>query len=289
MGIRQHMSGSEYERLMGRPLIRFSLALGPGMLEGRAVLVTGAGGSIGSEVCRMVAKLGLRCRLILVDNSEFNLQAIDAEMGLAGVDRIALFADIRHASDLRPIFRRHHPEFVIHAAALKHVSVCENNITEAVLTNVLGTKTLLDAIGESGVGQALFLSTDKAVNPSTVLGATKGLAEKLWLQAGYPVARLVNVLGSSGSVLPIFRKQAIAREPMTLSGQSMRRYFMAPEEAASALLAALTELSGPEIAIPDVGSPVWISDLARRVAAEAGVTPMLRFVAAGRPRRKPSS
>jgi FlaA1/EpsC-like NDP-sugar epimerase len=247
-------------------------------LHDQVVLVTGAAGSIGSEICRQV--LAFRPgQLILLDHSENGLFFLERELrALAGkTDVVPSVGSITDASRLRTIFARHQPEVVFHAAAHKHVPMMEANPGEAVKNNVFGTRTLVDVAIESGVEAFVMISTDKAVNPSCVMGACKRLAE-MYIQtlSDQTTARLVtvrfgNVLGSSGSVVPLFKEQIRQGGPVTVTHPEMTRYFMLIPEAAQLVLEAGTLGRGGEIFVLDMGEPVKIPDLARDLIRLSGL------------------
>lgn len=261
------------------------------LLKDRRVLVTGAGGSIGSELCRQI----LRCapsELILLghgENSVFQIQqellqyqaAYQNHHGSANSDisipKLRPFiADLRHPSRLRFAFEEYQPEIVFHAAAHKHVPLMENNAPEAVTNNVLGTKALTDLAVEFGVQHFVMISTDKAVNPTNVMGASKRIAEMIVLKAaqtsGLPfvVVRFGNVLGSRGSVIPTFKRQIAAGGPVTVTHPDICRYFMTIPEAVQLVLQAVVMSPGGEILMLNMGEPVKIVDLAKDLICLSG-------------------
>ncbi len=267
------------------------------LVAGRRVLVTGAGGSIGSELCRQVASLE-PSRLVLLDQGEYALWQIDrelAEEGTPGVAREAVVADTRDASRLADVFARHRPELVFHAAALKHVPIVEENPGEGLLTNAVGTRNVADAARVHGASVMVLISTDKAVNPSSLMGASKRLAE-MYCQGLHAEAthgaggtrfitvRFGNVLGSTGSVVPAFRRQLERGGPLTVTHPDVERYFMTVSEAVGLVLQASvvgesieTEearlLAEGGIFVLDMGSPLRIDDLARQMIRLAGLKP----------------
>jgi O-antigen biosynthesis protein WbqV len=282
------------ERIAARqPVSLPEPALGD-LIRGRRVLVTGAGGSIGSELVRQVAALG-PAELVLFDRSEYGLYAIDQEIrGLAvrsGVGTRAVIGDIRDARRLRRLFAAMRPEIVFHAAALKHVPLCEQNLIETVLNNVQGTRNVADATVACGALAMVQISTDKAVNPTNVMGASKRVAELYcqsldWAMAKtgfastrFMITRFGNVLGSSGSVVPLFRRQVAEGGPVTVTHPEITRYFMSIDEAVGLVLRASAAGLEPDfphrgcIFVLDMGEPLRIVDVARRVIRLAGLDP----------------
>lgn len=268
-------------------LPRQPIALDPdpvrALVEGRRVLVTGAGGSIGSEIARQLIALGC-AELTLIDHSEYLLFEIDRELSrsAAPARRRAVLANIRNRERIGAVFAAARPEIVFHAAALKHVGLVENNPSEGVLTNVLGTRNVLEAAVAAGAAQFVLISTDKAADPSNVMGATKRTAEALLeLHAGADTrlcaVRFGNVLGSAGSVVPIFRDQIARGGPVTVTHPQVDRFFMTIPEAVQLVLhsAALTARGpvGLRKFLLEMGEPVRIVDLARQMIRLAGRTP----------------
>ena len=248
------------------------------LVRGATVLVTGAGGSIGSEICRQVANIGAR-ELILVGHGENSLFDIHNELRDARplVELVPVVADIRDVGRIGRVFNTYRPSVVFHAAAHKHVPLMELNPEEAVTNNVLGTKNVLAAAETTGVGRFVFISTDKAVNPVSVMGATKLLAESLVhdgaLRTGRPYVsvRFGNVLASRGSVVPLFRAQIEKGGPVTVTHPDMRRYFMTIPEAVQLVLQAAALGTGGETFLLDMGEPVKIVDLARDMIQLSGL------------------
>lgn len=273
------------EDLLGRPPVSLDLGGMRRLIEDRCVLVTGAGGSIGSEIVRQVAALAPR-RLILLDSSEFALYKIDAEIsGAFSIDQVPVIASVRDKERIERLFAEEHPDVVFHAAALKHVPLVEANPCEGVLTNVAGSRCVADAAMRFGTRAMVMISSDKAVKPSSVMGATKRVAEA-YCQAldvdrsgtRFITVRFGNVLGSTGSVVPRFEEQIRRGGPVTVTHPDMRRYFMTIREATELVLqAAAHGLSHPEeagsIHVLDMGEPVKIIDLARTMIALAGLKP----------------
>lgn len=234
--------------------------------EGKTVLVTGAGGSIGSEICRQVAKHKPK-RIVLFDNSELALYNIDRELStLASVTPV--LGDVTHLADVCEVFERS-IDVVYHTAAYKHVTMAQKNPRVAERVNVRGTRTLVRLARETKVLAFVLVSTDKAVNPSCVMGATKAEAESIVRDAGYTVVRFGNVSNSSGSVLPLFEEQMKAGGPLTVTHPSVTRYFMSIKQAAT--LAITAGQFPPGTYVLDMGEPVRIDDLARAMVAGTGV------------------
>ena len=268
--------------LLARPPRKLDLDRARSLIEGRRVLVTGAGGTIGGELTRQTARLN-PARLILLDASEYNLYAIDQQLKEEGLQTpwTAELGDIRSIRRMRNLFERTRPEVVLHAAALKHVPLMETHPAEAVLTNVAGAINMMQLARDAGA-TFVFISTDKAVNPTNVMGATKRVAERA-LQAlaagGRSKAALVrfgNVLGSAGSVVPLFEKQIAHGGPVTVTDPGMLRWFMTVQEAASLVLQAAALPTDPgeaAVYVLDMGDPVKIDDLARQMIHLHGLRP----------------
>ena len=276
--------------LLRRPQTKLDRDIMARLVAGRRVLVTGAGGTIGAELTRQLAALG-PAELTLIDNSEFLLYQIDLEIAErhAALNREAALADVRDQERLAQILAERRPELVFHAAALKHVPLVETNPVEGVLTNVIGTRNTAEACRRAGVKAMVLISTDKAVNPSSVMGATKRLAES-YCQAldiderdksgtRFVTVRFGNVLGSTGSVVPLFQRQLAAGGPLTVTHADMTRYFMTVREAVELVLeaSALAALSPVEdtgkIYVLDMGEPIKIVDLASQMIRLAGLRP----------------
>lgn len=271
------------EDLLRREPIQTDTAAVADLLRGRRVLVTGAGGSIGSELCRQI----LRCRpaeLILLGHGENSIFEIHNELALEnrrtlgeGVQIKALIADIRFGNRLDILFRRHRPQIVFHAAAHKHVPLMEANPAEAITNNVIGTRNVVQAARAAGVERFVMISTDKAVNPTSVMGASKRAAELIVhetaVQSGLPymAVRFGNVLGSRGSVVLTFRKQIATGGPVTVTHPDMRRYFMTIPEAVQLVLQAAVLGQGGEVFLLDMGEPVKIVDLATDLIRLSGL------------------
>ncbi|MFA9430137.1 polysaccharide biosynthesis protein [Egicoccus sp. AB-alg2] len=260
--------------LLGRPQVEIDMAAIGRLLRGRRVLITGAGGSIGSEITAQVASFEPG-RLVLLDHDETHLHDV-----VVGLDRTAVpvLGDIRDDAFVQELFATERPEVVFHAAAHKHVPILEAFPSEAVHTNVLGTDNLLRAAATYDVQRFVTISTDKAVNPSSVMGASKRLSEQLMLHrrppgAAYCAVRFGNVLGSRGSVVPTFVRQIEDGGPVTVTHPDMTRFFMSAREAVQLVLQAAVLAGGGEIYVLDMGEPVRIVDLARRLILLAGATP----------------
>jgi FlaA1/EpsC-like NDP-sugar epimerase len=269
------------EDVLGREPVRVEIDRVGTYMRDEVVLVTGAGGSIGSELCRQIARVGPK-RLILLDQAENALFEIRRELEH---DRhfhrtVAVLADCKDAVRVREVFDEQRPSVVFHAAAYKHVPLMEENPVEAVRNNGVATRIVAAAAGELGVKRFVLVSTDKAVAPATVMGASKALAE--WaVEAAYhrypdthfATVRFGNVLGSSGSVVPIFRRQIAAGGPVTVTDEAMTRYFMTIPEAVQLIIRAAAITGGGKIYVLEMGDPVKIIDLARNMIRLSGHEP----------------
>jgi FlaA1/EpsC-like NDP-sugar epimerase len=273
----------QVEDILGREPVRMELERVGAYLNNQVVLVTGAGGSIGAELCRQIARVNPR-RLVLVDHAEDNLFQILRELEEERHVRTAIpvLADCKEEERMREVFSEHRPDVIFHAAAYKHVTMMENNPVEAVRNNALATRLVARIAGEVGTGAFVLVSTDKAVKPATVMGASKALAE--WaLEAAaarhpatrYATVRFGNVLASSGSVVPIFRRQIAAGGPVTVTDERMTRYFMTIPEAVQLIIRAgsLSGESSGEVFVLEMGEPVRIIDLARTMISLSGLKP----------------
>jgi FlaA1/EpsC-like NDP-sugar epimerase len=272
----------QVEDVLGREPVDVDLEASASYLENETVLVTGAGGSIGSELCRQIARLGPQ-RLILVDQGETALFEIERELvderGFA--PSIPVLADVKSRTKMRQVFDRYRPSIVFHAAAYKHVPLMEANPLESVRNNALGTRILAEIAVEFGAERFLLVSTDKAVNPKTVMGQSKALCE--WIVEAYGArediatrfvaVRFGNVLGSSGSVIPIFRRQIANGGPVTVTHPEMTRYFMTIPEAASLVIQAGGIGGRGDVFVLDMGDPVRILDLAKQMVRLSGKEP----------------
>ena len=266
--------------LLGRPAISLVTPELQRFLADKVILVTGAGGSIGSEICRQAMKFCPR-RLIMLDRAENALFEIDRELRerWVGADLRPWIGDICDQPRIERLFAEQRPQVVFHCAAHKHVPMMESNPGEAVKNNVFGTKVAADAAAAAGCDAFVLISTDKAVNPTSVMGATKRCAE-LYVQSlnenshgstRFVAVRFGNVLGSSGSVVPIFRKQIESGGPVTVTHPDMCRYFMTIPEASQLVMQAGAIGRGGEIFILDMGKPIRILDLARQMIVRAGL------------------
>ncbi len=271
--------------LLGRPQKVLDRPAMQALVQNRRVMVTGAGGSIGSELCRQIAALN-PSSLLLLDQGEYALYQIDLEIGESFPDlsKDMILADVRDDALVDRIFRDSRPQIVFHAAALKHVPLIEFNSREGVLTNVGGTKNIADACIAHGVSAMVLISSDKAVNPTSVMGTTKRIAE-LYCQSQaiaqqgtrFVTVRFGNVLGSTGSVVPLFQRQMARGGPITVTDPKITRYFMTTREAVELVLQAAAlpaDASEPgSLFVLDMGEPVLIADLARQMVRLAGLRP----------------
>lgn len=268
--------------LLGRAAVELDCESIARFLKGRRVLITGAGGSIGSEMCRQVCKF-LPARLILLEQAENPLFDIENELRTLHPDLpiIPCICDVYDRSRIMNMWDLHRPQVIIHAAAHKHVPLMERNPCEAIKNNILGSRNVADACCKYGASEFVMISTDKAVNPSSVMGASKRIAE-IYTQSlnGRPecatqfkAVRFGNVLGSSGSVIPTFRRQIAAGGPVTVTHPDMTRYFMTIPEAAQLVLQAAATGVGGQIYLLDMGEPVKIVDLAKQMITLSGLRP----------------
>jgi FlaA1/EpsC-like NDP-sugar epimerase len=272
--------------LLGRPETSLDKQAIANFVHGKCVLITGAGGTIGSELSRQIAALR-PAKLILVENSEFNLYAIELALKEAheNLDVSAFIADVRESTRIMRIFEEHRPNVIFHAAALKHVPMAEANVRETLLTNVIGTRNVADAAAATGADAMVLISTDKAVNPTSVMGASKRMAEH-YCQAldhdnlnstRFLTVRFGNVLGSTGSVVPRFHDQLVKGGPLTVTHPDITRYFMTVMEAVELVLQACAHGMQNEargrIMVLDMGRPIKIADLARQMIRLAGFRP----------------
>ncbi len=273
----------QIEDLLGRKPVYLDLARVESDLAGQTVLVTGGAGSIGSELARQISGFCPR-RLILLEQAESPLYFVHLELTktYAGLEVVPVIADITDAKRVDAIFAQYRPDYVFHAAAYKHVPMMEMNVTEAVTNNVLGTLRVAECAARHNARKFVLISTDKAVNPSSVMGTTKRLAERIVLgwqslrasRTDFRAVRFGNVLGSDGSVIPLFKKQLAGGGPLTVTHPDVRRYFMSIPEAVQLVLqaAALPEIAG-RIAMLDMGEPIRIMDLAEQLIRLSGRVP----------------
>jgi len=270
----------DIDDLLGREVVQLDLDLIEKFLKDKVILVTGAGGSIGSEMCRQVCNFEPKL-LLLVEQAENPLFFIERELNtrFSDVPAESLVCNITDKVRLEQIFAKYHPQVVIHAAAHKHVPLMETNPGEAIRNNVVGTKNIADVADAYGTDDFVMISTDKAVNPTSIMGSSKRVAE-IYIQdlnntskTHFVTVRFGNVLGSDGSVVPIFNKQIAAGGPVTVTHPEMKRYFMTIPEASQLVLQAATMGQGGEIFVLDMGEPVKIVDLAKELITLSGFRP----------------
>lgn len=267
------------EDLLGREPVELDISGIQSEVEGKTVLVTGAGGSIGSEICRQILKFSPG-KLLMLGHGENSIYLIERELRELNLDTelIPVIADVQDIERLRDIFKEHSPHLVFHAAAHKHVPLMEANPREAVKNNIYGTKNVAEMADEYGASRFVMISTDKAVNPTNVMGSTKRVAEMIVQNLAkisrtkYAVVRFGNVLGSRGSVIPLFKAQIEKGGPVTVTHPDMTRYFMTIPEASRLVIQAGTLADGGEVFVLDMGEPVKIMDLARNMIKLSGFT-----------------
>jgi len=267
------------EDLLGREPVKIDMEQVSSYIRDKNILVTGAGGSIGSELCRQIVRFNPG-RLIMLDMGETELFNIDMEIkeGYPDLDLLSIIGDIRDENKIKRIFKETNIDIVFHAAAYKHVPLMEANPREAILNNIYGTKVLAKISSEFGVKKSIFISTDKAVNPTSVMGATKRAAENLILelankQTAFISVRFGNVLGSRGSVVPIFQKQIKTGGPITITDPEMKRYFMTIPEAVQLIMQAGAMGKGGEVFVLDMGEPISIYQVAEELIRLSGFEP----------------
>jgi len=267
--------------LLGRDEIHINLDEIFDAIKGKVIMVTGGGGSIGSELCRQIAAAKPK-QLIIFDIYENNAYSIEQELRRKHpeLNLVTLIGSVRNTARIESVIREYHPEVIYHAAAHKHVPLMEVSPNEAVKNNVMGTYKTAKAAAENGVKRFLLISTDKAVNPTSLMGATKRICEMIiqMMSRQYPdtvfmAVRFGNVLGSNGSVIPLFKKQIAEGGPVTVTDENIIRYFMTIPEAVSLVLEASHYAKGGEIFVLDMGEPVKIIDLARNMIKLSGFTP----------------
>jgi FlaA1/EpsC-like NDP-sugar epimerase len=272
----------QVEDVLGREQIEVDVQAVAGYLEDQVVLVTGAGGSIGSELCRQITRHGRPQRIVLLDHAETPLFDIEREIMDSGFDAVhPVLADVGNEVKLRQVFERYRPTVVFHAAAYKHVPLMEQNPLESVRNNALATRTVARVACEAGVERFVLISTDKAANPQTVMGQCKALCEWIVEALGhrddvatrFVAVRFGNVLGSSGSVIPIFRRQIEKGGPVTVTHPEMTRFFMTIPEAVSLVIQAGAIADRGQVYVLDMGEPVKIVDLARNMIRLSGKEP----------------
>ncbi|HVY12101.1 MAG TPA: nucleoside-diphosphate sugar epimerase/dehydratase [Alphaproteobacteria bacterium] len=283
---RPELAPIDLSDLLGRPETALDRQAISSFVNGKNVLITGAGGTIGSEIARQIAALN-PSRLTLVENSEFNLYSVELELREAfpALDLSAVIADVREAGRIMRLFEEHRPAVIFHAAALKHVPMAEANVREALLTNVIGTRNVADAAASIGAQAMVLISTDKAVNPTSVMGASKRMAEHYCQSLDHEntgptrflTVRFGNVLGSTGSVVPRFKEQLMKGGPLTVTHPEITRYFMTVMEAVELVLQAcahgVNSSERGRIMVLDMGRPIKIADLARQMIRLAGLQP----------------
>ncbi len=279
----RQVRGVEVEDILGREPVRVELDRVGAYLTGEIVMVTGAGGSIGSELSRQIARVGPR-KLILLDHAEEHLFRIQRELEddrhVHPSSLELVLADCKEGERMREVLAEHRPAIVFHAAAYKHVGLMERNPVEAVRNNAIATRLMARICGEVGVKRFVLVSTDKAVAPATVMGASKALAEwaveeaqSRWPQTHFATVRFGNVLGSSGSVVPIFRRQIAMGGPLTVTDERMTRYFMTIPEAVQLVIRTGSLGDGGEVYVLEMGDPVSIMALAREMIELSGLRP----------------
>ncbi|MFC2947709.1 polysaccharide biosynthesis protein [Virgibacillus sediminis] len=277
-----HLKNVEVEDLLGREPVKLDINKISEYVTGKTVMVTGAGGSIGSEICRQIMSF-TPGKIILVGHGEFSIYTIDIELrqkfGNRDIEIVPIIADVQDRGRIFDIVEKHQPEIIYHAAAHKHVPLMEDNPHEAVKNNIIGTKNVAEAADAYRVNKFVMVSTDKAVNPTNVMGATKRVAEMVVQELAqrsrttdFVAVRFGNVLGSRGSVIPLFKKQIEQGGPVTVTHPDMTRYFMTIPEASRLVIQAGTLARGGEIFVLDMGEPVKIVNLARNLIKLSGYT-----------------
>jgi FlaA1/EpsC-like NDP-sugar epimerase len=273
----------QVEDVLGREPVHMELGQVGLYLAGAVVAVTGAGGSIGSELCRQISRSGAR-RLILLDHAEDNmfniLRELEEDRHVHPSALAPVLADCKEEERMREVLSEERPSIVFHAAAYKHVGLMERNPVEAIRNNAIGTRVVATVAGQLGLDAFVLVSTDKAVMPATVMGASKALAEcaidaaqRKFPETRYMAVRFGNVLGSSGSVVPIFRRQIAAGGPVTVTDRGMTRYFMTIPEAVALVIRAGSLGTGGEVFVLDMGEPVSIIELATKMIELSGLRP----------------
>lgn len=276
-----HLKNVEVEDLLGREPVELDINAISEYVTNNTVMVTGAGGSIGSEICRQLMRF-TPSKLVLVGHGEFSIYTIDMDLkekyGDTGIEIVPVIGDVQDRERIFNIIGQHQPSIIYHAAAHKHVPLMEYNPHEAVKNNIIGTKNVAEAADTFGVSTFVMVSTDKAVNPTNVMGATKRVAEMVVQDISrrsltkFVAVRFGNVLGSRGSVIPLFKKQIEKGGPVTVTDEEMTRYFMTIPEASRLVIQAGTLAKGGEIFVLDMGEPVKIVDLAKNLIKLSGYT-----------------
>ena len=276
-----HLKNVEVEDLLGREPVELDINAISEYVTNNTVMVTGAGGSIGSEICRQLMRF-TPSKIVLVGHGEFSIYSIDMELkemyGNTGIEIVPVIGDVQDRERIFHIIGQHQPSIIYHAAAHKHVPLMEYNPHEAVKNNIIGTKNVAEAADTFGVSTFVMVSTDKAVNPTNVMGATKRVAEMVVQDMSrrsltkFVAVRFGNVLGSRGSVIPLFKKQIEKGGPVTVTDAEMTRYFMTIPEASRLVIQAGTLAKGGEIFVLDMGEPVKIVDLAKNLIKLSGYT-----------------
>lgn len=269
----------EPEDLLGRQEVTLDTQTVSAMVTGERILITGAGGSIGSELCHQIAKFNPK-QLILFELTEFFLYTIEMQLksDFPNLDYVPIIGDIRNKQCFENVVKKYQPKVIFHAAAYKHVPMMECNPFEAIHTNIIGTKIVAETAAENRVTRFVMISTDKAVNPTNIMGATKRIAEiivqhtmKQAIHTKFMTVRFGNVLGSSGSVIPLFKKQIQNGGPITVTHPEIRRYFMSISEACRLVMQAASIGEGGEIFVLDMGEPIKILDLAKQMISLSGL------------------
>lgn len=271
----------EIEDLLGRDPVSVNIDTVMGYIAGKVVLVTGGGGSIGSELCRQIAGHSPKQLIILdiYENTTYELQ-LELRKQFPDLDLVVLIGSVRNTHRVDSIFDDYHPEIVFHAAAHKHVPLMEDSPNEAIKNNVFGTLNVARAAGRTETQRMVLISTDKAVRPTNIMGASKRICEMIiqgiqyqYPKTNYVAVRFGNVLGSNGSVIPLFKKQIAEGGPVTVTDKNIIRYFMTIQEAVSLVLQAGADAKGGEIFVLDMGEPVKIDDMARNLIKLSGLEP----------------
>ena len=278
-GGKRHLREFDIEELLFRKPLAVSDEHTNEYYKGKVVLITGGGGSIGSELCRQLAKMNPK-KIIILDIYENGAYDVQQELKIAYGNRLDLqieICSITHRKALEKVFERYHPQIIINAAAHKHVPLMEHNCVEAIFNNVFGTQNLVELCEEYGAERFMMVSTDKAVNPTNVMGATKRMCEMIVQSASthgnvkYSATRFGNVLGSAGSVIPLFKRQIANGGPVTVTDKRIIRYFMTIPEASQLVLQSGAIANNGELFVLDMGQPVKIMDLAENMIRLSGV------------------